>query len=392
MAPAPRFPPLPWALIASACLAMFATSSSGATRSPFLLDMARDLDVSLSLTANIMAMTSISWGVASLIAGPLSDRHGRRPFLIGGAVGLALGTVGVAASASFAGVAFSATAAGAAAGCLSTAMVTEVSSRVEDRQRGRALGWVLSGQSMALLLGVPMAAFAGAHIGWRGVNLCVAAIVLLSALGLFLTTRRPVAVRAGPRTAAPSYRGALTPVVLRLLCMGVAERTCYALGVVFFATFLQAAHGVTVAALALPLAIFATGNILGTVLGGQLADRLGNRLLVYAGALLCCAAAALPLFLWAPALWVSVAFGFAFTMASAVSRPALMASLSNVPDEVRGTVLGLNVTASSFGWLFGAALGGVVVALWGFGGFAPLAAGFALLGAALAFGGIRRRA
>lgn len=389
MAPAPRLPPLPWALIASACLAMFATSSSGATRSPFLLEMARDLDVSLSLTANIMAMTSISWGVASLVAGPLSDRHGRRPFLIGGALGLALGTVGVAVSESFAGVAFCATAAGAAAGCLSTAMVTEVSSRVEDRQRGRALGWVLSGQSMALLLGVPLAAFAGAAIGWRGVNLCVAAIVLLSAFGLFLTTRRPVAA-SGARRSKPSYRGALTPVVLRLLSMGVAERTCYALGVVFFATFLQESHGITVAALALPLAIFATGNILGTILGGQLADRLGNRLLVYAGALLACAAAALPLFLWTPALWVSVGFGFAFTMASAVSRPALMASLSNVPDEVRGTVLGLNVTASSFGWLFGAALGGLVVALWGFAGFAPLAAGFALLGAALAFGGVRR--
>ena len=32
--------------------------------------------------ANLMAMTSISWGITSLIAGAGSDRWGRRPFLI----------------------------------------------------------------------------------------------------------------------------------------------------------------------------------------------------------------------------------------------------------------------------------------------------------------------
>jgi hypothetical protein len=35
-----------------------------------------------------------------------------------------------------------------------------------------------------------------------------------------------------------------------------------------------------------------------------------------------------------------------------------MASLADVPDEVRGTVLGLNVTSASFGWLGAASLGG----------------------------------
>ena len=86
---------MPWALLVAACLGMFAASSSGTTRAPFLIDMARDLDTSLALVANLMALTSIAWGAASLMAGAGSDRWGRRPFLIGGPIGLALCMAGV---------------------------------------------------------------------------------------------------------------------------------------------------------------------------------------------------------------------------------------------------------------------------------------------------------
>jgi predicted MFS family arabinose efflux permease len=379
--------PFPWALIAAACLAMFAASSSGTTRAPFLLDMARDLGTSLALTANVMAMTSIAWGGASLMAGPWSDRFGRRPFLVGGPLGLALGTVGVGLSESFAGVAIWATLAGASAGTFTGALMAEVSARVEDRQRGRALGWAISGQSLALLLGVPMAAWIGESIGWRGVNFCVAAVTVVAAFGLLLSARRPVPAPAGGRPRRVGYRAALSPLVLRLLLMGVAERGCYGLAVVFFATFLQASYGVSLAALAIPLAIFALGTILGTLIGGQLADRLPDRRVTYAGAMLGAAVLAVPLFTWKGGLVASVALGFAFVLSAAIARPSLMAALANVPDEVRGTVLGLNVTSAAFGWLAAAALGGLVIAEWGFVGFAPLAAALGVAGAALALSG-----
>ncbi|HEV7263677.1 MAG TPA: MFS transporter [Falsiroseomonas sp.] len=376
--------PLPWALIAAGSFALFAISGSGTTRAPFLIDMARDLSVSLGLTANVMAMNAVTWGIASVFAGALSDRIGRQPFLIGGPICLAVSSVGVAVSESYAGVAFWATVGGAAAGVVSATVVTEVSSRVENRQRGRALGWTLSGQSMALLLGVPLATVAGAAIGWRGVHLAVGVVALIAALGLFLTMRRPVATAGGARRVAIDYRAVLSGRVLRLLIIGVAERTCYALAVTFFATYLQTAYGVSLAGLALPLAVFALGNILGTLLGGQLADRLPNRLLTFAGAMLFAAVIALPLFLWQPGVAVTVALGFAFIMTTSVARPCMMAALSNVPDEIRGTVLGLNVTSASIGWLAGAAVGGLVIAAFGFAGFAPMAAGLALFGAVLA--------
>ena len=73
---------LPWALIGAASLGMFACTSSGTTRAPFLIEMARDLSVSMPLVANLVSLTATAWGVSSAVAGWLSDVVGRRPVLV----------------------------------------------------------------------------------------------------------------------------------------------------------------------------------------------------------------------------------------------------------------------------------------------------------------------
>lgn len=380
---------MPWALLAACCLAMFAASCSGTTRAPFLIEMARDLSSTLPLVANLMALTSIAWGAASLIAGAGSDRWGRRPFLIGGPVLLALCLVGMSSGTSYVAVAVWAMLAGACAGAFTGTIMAEASTRVQPGQRGRALGWIMAGQSLALLLGVPLAAWIGEALGWRGVTRTVAAIAMLAALALLATTLRPAGSAPHARGAGVSYRKAMSGPVLRLLAMGVAERVCYGLMAVYFASFLQTSYALTLGTLALPLALFALGNIAGTIVGGQMADRLPNRLLIFAAAMAGAALLALPLFGWTPSLAVSVGLGFAYVLVNALARPSLMASLASVPEEVRGTVLGLNVTSASFGWLGAAALGGWMLARQGFWGFGPLACGIGLLGAALAI--LRRK-
>jgi predicted MFS family arabinose efflux permease len=179
--------------------------------------------------------------------------------------------------------------------------------------------------------------------------------------------------------------------VLRLLLMGMAERICYALTAVYFATFLQVTYSLSLGAVALPLALFAAGNILGTLVGGQLADRLPNRLYTFAGAMVGSAVMAVPLFGFTPGVATSVGLGFGYVFVTSMARPALMASLANVPEAVRGTVLGLNVTAASFGWLGAASLGGWMMAAQGFAGFGPLAAVMALAAAGFAVVPLSRR-
>ena len=380
---------MPWALLLAASLAMFTVASSGTTRAPFLLDMARDLSVSVPLVANLVAITSIAWGITSIFAGAGSDRWGTRPFLIGGPLGLALATIGVVRADSFLGVAAWATLAGACCGTFSGTVFTEVSSRVLPTQQGRALGWVMAGQSLTLLIGVPLAAWVGASIGWRGVHLCIAGLALVTVLALLATTTRRIHVEAGSKRRVPSLRSALSGPVLRLLSMGIAERICYGLVAVYYATFLQSTYGLALDAVAIPLAVFAIGNIIGTLLGGHLADRLRNRLAIFAAAMFSSAIAAIALFGWPIDVATSVALGFGYVFCNAIARPSLMASLGDVPEHVRGTVMGLNVTSNSIGWLGAASLGGWMIGSHGFAGFGPLAAAVAVIGGGLALIGRR---
>ena len=372
---------MPWALIAAACLGSFAASSSGTTRAPFLLSMSADLGVSMPMVANLVTLTATAWGTVSALAGWLSDRVGRRPVLVGALLALALALAAQAAAGSFAGVAVWAAVGGGCAGAFSGVVFAEVSGRVAESQRGRALGWVMSGQSLTLLVGMPMAAAVGAVVGWRGWLLCVGGFALAASLCLFATVGRGTAGHMRSRTR-PSMGRALSPRVLWLLGTGVAERVCYGLAAVYFATFLESTYHLSLLEIALPLAVFAIGNVAGTILGGQIADRRRDRLLTFAVAMALSGVAALVLFLWHPGVEVSVALGFVYVLLNALGRPSYMASLAAVPEDVRGTVLGLNGTAASVGWIGAAALGATVIGWAGFEGFGPLAALLALAAAA----------
>ena len=79
-----------------------------------------------------------------------------------------------------------------------------------------------------------------------------------------------------------------------------------------------------------------------------------------------------------------MALGFAYVFANAVARPSLMASLGSMPEHVRGTVMGLNVTCNSLGWLSAAGLGGRMIGSHGFAGFGPPATAAAAVGAGCA--------
>jgi DHA1 family inner membrane transport protein len=372
--------PLPWALIGAACLGSFAATSSGTTRAPFLIEMSHDLGVSVPLVANLVSFTATSWGIASAVGGSLSDRVGRRAMLIGGLLALALAMVGQAMAGNFFWVGVWATLGGACAGTFTGVVFAEVSARVEDYQRGRALGWVMTGQSLTLVVGVPLAAYVGSMIGWRGWNVCMGGLSLAGSAALLATVGR--VATAGHAARTPSLRSALSRRVIGLLSIGISERICYGLATIYFATFLQEIYGLSMAGVALPLALVALGNIGGTVLGGQLADRLRDRLRTFAVAMALQGIAALALFLWHPGATVSVVLGFVYALVNAVGRPSYMAALANVPDQVRGTVLGLNGATASVGWVGAAALGAIMIGTVGFEGFGPLAAALSVLGAA----------
>lgn len=376
-----------WALT----LGSFLTTSSGATRSPFLLDMAHDLDTDLMAVANLMAAMSVTWGIASLVAGTASDRFGRKVILTAAIVlvGAAMGGIGLADS--YLAAVIWVLAGGIGGGSFMGTVFATVSDHVQPARRGSALGWVMTGQSVSLVLGVPIATLIGAQAGWRGAHLAFAALTVLVGLAMVLLVPRRGAFQATAREAAAAapLQTILTPRILALLGSGAAERVCFAAMTVYLATFLLTTYNVPLEGLAVALLLVTLGNLLGNMLGGQIADRVRSRESFYNLSMVATGLVALPLLLWTPSLEVSVGLGFLYTLANSIGRPAFMAALSSVPEAVRGTVLGLNVTCNSVGWIAAAAFGGWLIAGSGFGSLGIFCAASAFAGAVvLAVGGL----
>ncbi len=376
---------MPWALIVASGFSMLVVTAGGTTRAPFMLVMADDLAVDVADVAFLLAVASVAWGLASFVSGAGSDRWGRRGFLVGGTAALAVALSGVAWAESYWGVLGWSFLAGACSGIYTGVSLAEISLRVDKARLARALGWVMSGQSLTLLIGVPLAAWVGETIGWRGVHLGVAGLAVVAAVGLFATTRPVTAMkRDGPAAGAarpPPLRQILSAPVIRLLGSVLGERICFGIVSVFYATFLQTAHGLSIRDVAIPLAIYALGNIAGTIIGGRIGDAFANRRLTFALSLLASGAVALALFGLTDSLTLTVALGVAYSFTNALSRPALMAAMAEAPADVRGTVMGLNSTSASAGWLLAATVGGWTLAAIGFAGFGPLIAALTLCAA-----------
>ena len=364
-----------WFIVFSLTLASYLANVSAIAMTPFLLDIAHELDADLAGMGILLAVGSVTWGIVSVFAGVASDRFGRRPVLMAGLLGLTLAPLALAAATAYWVGLLSRFAGGFGGGSFMGTAFAAAADAVPSSERGRALGWLITGQSLALVIGVPTVTYLGAFIGWRGSLAIQGVLMVIAAILVWLAVPgQPPQEARRTRTRRVSVWRLMTPRVIALLSANGFERFCYGGVAVYLATYLITSYGASLEVLAIGLGIVALGNLLGNFAGGELSDRLRSRTALAALSLAATGALALPLLLWQPGLAISVGLGFAYTAVNAIGRPALLASTSEVSNEARGALLGVNMTFASMGWLGSQAFGGWLIATMGFGVFGVLTA------------------
>ena len=363
---------------------MFAATATGSTRAPFLTDIAADLNVSLPAIANLFGLTAAVWGLSAYVVGLISDRVGRGWFLIVSPILLAVVMAAISMVESYLAMVSLIILAAICCGSFTSTILAEVSLRTHPSHHGRAFGYVMSGQSLTLLFGVPVAAWLGSIMGWRGTQLALAGLAFFSAAVMVVGLRdSAVNTRVGgaqPQKRA-SLRQALTGPIIRLFVALIVERVSFGLAAFYYAAYLRTTYHLPIEAVAMPLVGFALGNIAGTVAGGQVADRFAYRRINFALSLVIAGLLAIPWFVWQSSLELTVALGVLFAFFNALARPSVLAALAEVPPDSRSLVMGLNSSVASIGWLAAALVGGWFYISVGFGGFGPLMAAMCVAGA-----------
>ena len=258
------------------------------------------------------------------------------------------------------------------------------SSLMGPGKRGRGVAFVLSGLTIANVVGVPAITFLGQQAGWRAAYVAVALVFALAVLAIWIVVPRQP---GDPNATAARELGGFKHlgVWLALLTGAIGFGGFFAVQS-YIAPMATEAAGLPSAFVPIALVIAGLGMTLGNIVGGHLADRGPLRAIF-----LCFGAFAISFVVvgltghWPAGLLIGV-FLVAGT-ASALS-PAIQTRLMDVAGESQTLAAAANHSALNLGNSLGAVLGGAVIAA-GFGYLAPAWVGLLLCipGVALAIWG-----
>ncbi len=342
---------------------------------PALPEMARDFGVDYGVMQLSVSLYFLATGALQLVIGPLSDRFGRRPVLIGaGLVFLAATTGAMLATAAWAFLLFRMMQAVIATGmALSRTVIRDL---VPGERAAGLIGYVTMGMAIAPMLGPAIGGWLGEHYGWRTIFLAL----LVFGLGVFLLILFDLG------ETAPGAEGGFRAQMRQWPILLASPRfwayvliAAFSSGI-YFSWLGGAPHvginafGLSQSALGLWMGAISIGYILGNYLSGRFSAALGIVRMIAIGTALTLAGTGLPLLAYLLHLASGPLPFFGPLMLVGIGNGMVLPNTTAGLLSVRPAIAG---TAAGFGGAIQIASGGGLAALGGW--VAPMTPGPAAL-------------
>jgi len=227
---------------------------------------------------------------------------------------------------------------------------------VPPEQRGRAVTFVFLGWSMASVLGLPIGALIGGHLGWRAAFAAIALLSLVSAGWIW--RKLPSGIRPAALSRDAWGRVLKSPLLMGVVCVTALQGSGQFVLFSYFAPILKERLGADATQLGLVWAWFGACGVVGNMLVSRYVDRLGASRMVLLTTMLI----ALSLLLWP--LGVSLAWlallitpwglgCFATNSAQQARLVSLSPALApgSVALNSSGIYIGQAIGAGAGGWL-----------------------------------------
>ncbi|WP_189323199.1 Cmx/CmrA family chloramphenicol efflux MFS transporter [Streptomyces flaveus] len=339
-------------------LSVFALGTSEFMLSGLLPAIADDMSVSIPRAGLLISAFAIGMVVGAPLLAVATIRLPRRTTLISLITVFGLGQIAGALAPNYA-VLFASRviSALACAGFWAVGAAVAVA-MVPANARARALAVMIGGLSIANVLGVPAGAFLGDHLGWRSAFWAVAAasgIALVGVVTLIPAIPLP-AEKPRLKRELRIYRDHQTWLTISIVALAAGGVFCT---FSYLAPLLTDVAGLAEGWVPTVLALFGIGALVGTTIGGRIADaHLFGVLLsgIAASTVLLIALALLGRYALA-----AVALSFLLGVSAFYTAPALNARMFNVAGAAP-TLAGATTTAAfNLGNTGGPWLGGAVI-------------------------------
>ena len=341
-------------------LSLGAAQSALLVLTPVLTEVADDLDVSTATAGQVRTLSGLAAGATALLTVFTASRLGLRGLLALGVSTIALASLASAVAPAFWLLALAQVVIGAGVGVAYSAAVAATAEWSVPEQRSRVLALALLGPPLAWVVGMPLGGVAG-DVSWR--LAWIAVPFALAVVALASLVRQP-ATPPAPEHAA--LRAVLTlPGVLRWSTGELFAYSAWAGSLVFVGALFVESYGLAVSATGLVLGAGALAYVPGNLLFRRWVDVHPRRLLVSL-ALAAAVTVAVLGTVRVDAWWSLGIFAVLAFLAGGRTLAGSARGLELGP-RVRLGVTGVRTAALQLGYFVGAAIGGVALALGGFG-------------------------
>ena len=364
-------------------LLVFSASSQLMIIIAMLPEIGAQLSISTAQQGLLISSYAVMVGVFALVAGPISDKFGRRRMLLAGS-GLMTAALALhVAVDSYALLLVARTLAGVAGGALSGAAVSYVGDYFPYERRGWANGWVMSGIAVGQIAGVPLGALLAERYGFRTPFLIFAATMGAAFLLILKCVPQPNVTRnANKLTIKRAFKEYVALLREKEISTAAAIFGLLFFSMALYITYLPA--WLTEYRAATPgkiAALFFAGGVASVITGpivGKLSDTLGRKPLILTSSIgLVILMSGVTFFV--TEFWLAYPVFFVSSVLLAARMSPFQALLSAlVPSERRGALMSLTVALGQIGFASGAALAGVIYSQFDYRTGTFLGAGIAL--------------
>ncbi len=323
-----------------------------------LPEIARDISVSVADAGLLITVFAIGMIIGTPVMAISTLKMQRRLTLTCSLLVFAVGHVVVAVTDDFAVMLGARFLTALATGAFWAVAAVVAAKAVGPALSSRALGIVLGGGMLANVVGVPLGAFAGQSIGWRGPFWALTALAALGAIVIFRQV--PADPPAGPMPSVRAELRSLLSVRVWLVLAGCAIVCGSSLAAYsFISPLLTENTGLSAAAVPLVLVVYGIGALLGSNLGGRLGARAPYAVLFTSAGMTLLVLVGLALFSHSPAVTVILVgllglFGMS-------TNPILIGKAVTYADEAPTLASAMSTSAFNVGTAAGSWIAGVAL-------------------------------
>jgi predicted MFS family arabinose efflux permease len=353
----------------------------GIVMAPVLTQIAGEFSITAGTAGLVVAAYGAPGILVAVLTGPYSDRFGRKRFLVAGSLIMGAFTLLGAFATSFAVLVAMRIIAGIGASVIFPNVTAMVGDNFPYRERGGAMGTVIGLNTLASVIGVPLAGILAEATTWR-VSVGLVGVLSIAAAILLAWKLQPAQTPLSESRIRDMYRSIITNrSALGAIGSSFLGALYWFTWATYIVVFFERVFGLSQGVASILALTQGLGVMLGSQLGGRLGGRVGHKRIV-AGSVLLSGALLLLQTNMALPLPVTAVLNLLLSAVIGARFASNTTLLTEQVPEARGTLLAVSASVTGGSIVVGAVLGGLLIdgpGFWALGALCFVAAVLAAL-------------